>query len=123
MVQLSPGFHPLHHGSGLGSRLILLVGDSPSSVHLKHVCPGAPGSIPSDSSEEEIHACAAISAAQTQLFQNQLQGPRESVEQFVQDLCKLLNWAYAQATCEDLQAERWAKSSLLTNLLQGFAQS
>lgn len=44
-----------------------------------------------------------LTGIQTQLFHNRLQGPGESVEQFVQDLHKLFNRAYTQATCEGPQ--------------------
>ena len=60
-----------------------------------------------------------FTAVHTQLFHNQLQGPGESVEQFVQDLHKLFNWAYAQATREGPQAERMGQILLANQFVAG----
>lgn len=60
-----------------------------------------------------------LTAVQTQLFHNGLQGPGESVEHFIQGLRKLFNRAYAQATHEGPQAERMGQILLANQFVAG----
>ena len=53
-----------------------------------------------------------LTAVQTQLFHNRMQGEKESVEQFAQDLRNLFNRAYAQATRDGPQAERMGQHAV-----------
>jgi hypothetical protein len=57
-----------------------------------------------------------LTAVQTQLFHTRLQGDKESVEQFVQDLRKLFNRAYAR---DGLQAERIGQILLANQFVAG----
>ena len=60
-----------------------------------------------------------LTAVQTQLFHARVQGEKESVEQFVQDLRKLFNCAYAKATREGPQAERMGQTLLANQFVAG----
>ena len=53
-----------------------------------------------------------LTTVQSQLFHNRLQGGKDSVEQYVQDLRKLFNQAFAKATREGPQAEKMGQTLL-----------
>ena len=60
-----------------------------------------------------------LTAVQSQLFHNRLQGEKESVEQYVQDLRKLFNQAYTKATREGPQAEKMGQTLLANQFVAG----
>ena len=64
-----------------------------------------------------------LTAIQAQIFHNRQQGPKETVDQFAQELQKLFRLAYAGAASEGPLAEKMGQTLLLTSSWQGYGLS